>query len=142
MHLSPQSMLPVLALVIVSGCVSVRRGGSDTVSCPTNLKQYVRTTLYIGTSRYFADDGWKRFTEDVLVKHLPAGGSVIENDSGWWRRPDGSTAMGGGRLLIVLAPMSEIATHRAGIQSVIEEIKRVTGHLSVGREEDRLCATF
>jgi len=98
--------------------------------------------LYIGTSRYFEGDGWKRFTEDVLVKHLPAGGSVIENDSGWWRRPDGSTAMGGGRLLIILAPMPEITTHRAGIQAVIAEIKRVTGHLSVGREEVRLCAGF
>lgn len=133
--------IPVIVLAILSGC-SVRRGGSNTGSCPSNLRQYVRTTLYVGNSRYFAGDGWKRFTEDVLVKHLPAGGSAIEHDSGWWRRPDGSTAMGGGRLLIILAPLDEITTHREGIQAVIAEIKRVTGHLSVGWEEDRLCATF
>src|SRR5688572_33495751 len=103
MHLRSQSLILVI-LVIVSGCASLRPGGSDSASCPPKLRQYVRTTLYIGTSRYFANDGWKRFTEEVLVKHLPAGGSVIENESGWWRRPDGSTGMGGGRLLIVLAP--------------------------------------
>jgi hypothetical protein len=141
MHFNPRSTIPVIAIVFLSSC-SARRGATDTGRCPINLKDYVRTTLYIGTSRYFAGDGWKRFTEDVLVKHLPAGGSVIENESGWWRRPDGSTAMGGGRLLIVLAPMHEIKAHRAGIQAVITEIKRVTGHLSVGLEEDRLCAAF
>lgn len=110
--------------------------------CPAALKPYVRTTLYLGTSRYFQNGGWQGFIEEVIVKHLPAGGTVIENNSGWWRRPDGSTAMGGGRMLIVLAPMTEIATHRTGIQSVIAEIKRVTGHLSVGWEEARLCAGF
>lgn len=142
MHLRLESMIPVIALAMVSGCASLRPAGSDAGSCPANLRPYVRTTLYIGTSRYFANDGWRRFTEEVLVRHLPAGGSVIENESGWWRRPDGSTGMGGGRLLIVLAPMSEITTHRTGIQAVIAEIKRVTGHLSVGWEEDQLCAAF
>lgn len=142
MHLRLQSMIPFIALAIISGCAPLRHSSADAGSCPANLRQYVRTTLYIGNSRYFANDGWKRFTEEVLVKHLPGGGSVIENESGWWRRPDGSTAMGGGRLLIVLAPMSEITTHRTGIQEVIAEIKRVTGHLAVGWEEDHLCAAF
>jgi hypothetical protein len=141
MYLRRRLTVLVIVFAILPGC-SIRRGSSDIGICPINLRPYVRTTLYIGNSRYFAGDGWKQFTEDVLVKHLPAGGSVIENDSGWWRRPDGSTAMGGGRLLIILAPMNEITTHRAGIQAVIAEIKRVTGHLSVGWEEDRLCATF
>lgn len=141
MHLLQRWSLFLVVCVILSGC-AVRGGGTDGRGCAHNLRPYVRTTLYIGTSRYFAGDGWKRFTEEVLVKHLPAGGTTIENDSGWWRRPDGSTAMGGGRLLIVLAPLEEITTHRAGIQAVIAEIKRVTGHLSVGWEEDRLCAAF
>lgn len=126
---------------LISASQNTKVAGPDE-GCPATLKQYLRTTLYVGTSRYFLGDGWRRFTEEVLVKHLPAGGTVIENDSGWWRRPDGSTGMGGGRILIVLAPMTEIATHRAGIQAVIAEIKRVTGHLSVGWEEDHLCAGF
>jgi len=50
--------------------------------------------------------------------------------------------MGGGRLLIVLAPAAELTTHRAGVQQVVAEIKRVTGHRSVGWEEVRLCAGF
>lgn len=142
MHFRVTSIILALGLGSASGCASLRGADSDTVSCPADLRPYVRTSLYMGTSRYFAGDGWKRFTEEVLVKHLPAGGSIIENESGWWRRPDGSTAMGGGRLLIVLAPVSEMNEHRAGVRAVIQEIKRVTGHLSVGWEEDRLCAAF
>ena len=142
MHSRVKSTVLALGIAFACGCASLRGADSDPIKCPVDLKPYVRTTLYMGNSRYFAGDGWKRFTEEVLVKHLPAGGSVIENDSGWWRRPDGSTAMGAGRLLIVLAPASEVSAHREGIRSVIKEIKRVTGHLSVGWEEDSLCAAF
>lgn len=141
MHLRLRSITPLVALALGLGCASLRPARTGSANCPPSLVPYVRTTLYIGNSRYFAGDGWTRFTEEVLVKHLPAGGTVTEN-AGWWRRPDGTTAIGPGRLLTVLAPLSEITTHRAGIQAVIAEIKRVTGHLSVGWEEARLCATF
>lgn len=130
----------LVVIALLAGC-SIRRAAPAVELCPAQLRPYVRSTLYIGRSRYFEGDGWQRFTDEVLVKHLPAGGSVIEN-AGWWRRPDGTTAAGEGRLLIVLAPLPDIAAHRAGVQAVIAEIKRVTGHLSVGWEEDRLCAGF
>jgi hypothetical protein len=142
MHTRFKSGMLALGIALACGCASLRGADSDPTPCPPDLEPYVRTTLYMGSSRYFAGDGWKRFTEEVLIKHLPAGGTVIENTSGWWRRPDGSTATGGGRLLVVLAPASEVSAHREGIRSVIKEIKRVTGHLSVGWEEDRLCAAF
>jgi hypothetical protein len=143
--MSHRTVIVVCLSVVLASCASTSRYTKVTgpaESCPATLVAYVRTTLYLGTSRYFIGDGWKRFTEEVLVKHLPAGGTVVETESGWWRRPDGSTAMGGGRMLIVLAPMTEIAIHRTGIQAVIAEIKRVTGHLSVGWEEAHVCAGF
>lgn len=125
----------------LAGCATARPVPLPTaapVSCPAPLQPYMRTTLYTGA---IADTAWRRFMSEVLIEHFPAGGSVFEN-TGWWRRPDGTLYRNVGKTLVVLAPVTEIEQHRAAVRAVISAIKQRFNHRSVGWEEDRLCAGF
>lgn len=106
--------------------------------CPAPLQPYLRTSLYTGA---IADTAWHRFMSEVLVQHFPAGGSVFEN-TGWWRRPDGTMYRNVGKTLVVLAPVTETDSHRTAVRAVIAAIKQRFNHQSVGWEEARLCAGF
>lgn len=116
-------------------------------ACPAPLAPYVRTTLYFDRSntpdphKPYSEEEWARFVTDVLVRHLPGGGTITDT-TGWWRRPDGSTFRGIGRALVVLAPDGEAAPHRQAVARVIDDIKTRYGHQLVIREEGRVCAAF
>jgi len=88
-----------------------------------------------------SDEEWRAFVEEVLVRHFPDGGTILDN-SGWWRRPDGTTFRGVGRVLIMLVPASEVDPERAAVRSVIDAIKSRYGPRAVGWEEDWVCAGF
>lgn len=123
------------------GCVSTRAEFAPpppALSCPAPLQPYLRTALFTGA---IADTAWQRFVSEVLVQHFPAGGSVFEN-TGWWRRPNGTTYRNVGKTLVVLAPVTETESHRVAVRAVIAEIKQRFNHQSVGWEEGRLCAGF
>lgn len=89
----------------------------------------------------FSEAEWQRFIQDVLIKHLPSGGTVFDN-TGWWRRPNGTTFRGIGRALVVLDPEHEAAVHRLQVKKVIDEVKSRYGHRLVIWEEARVCAAF
>jgi hypothetical protein len=108
------------------------------MSCPAPLQPYLRTALYTGA---VADSAWHRFISEVLIEHFPVGGSVFEN-TGWWRRPDGTMYRNAGKTLVILAPVTETEQHRAAVRAVIAAFKQRFNHRSVGWEEDRLCAGF
>jgi len=108
------------------------------LSCPAPLQPYLRTALYTGA---VADSAWHQFLSEVLIQHFPVGGSVFEN-TGWWRRPDGTMYRNVGKTLVVLAPVTEIEQHRTAVRAVIAAFKQRFNHRSVGWEEDRVCAGF
>jgi hypothetical protein len=125
----------------LGGCVHGRAEAASPlpeISCPAPLQPYLRTALYTGA---IADTAWQRFMSEVLVQHFPAGGSVFEN-TGWWRRPDGTMYRNVGKTLVVLAPVTETESHRIAVRAVIAAIKHRFNHQSVGWEEGRLCAGF
>lgn len=125
----------------LAGCATARPAPlpmAEPVTCSAPLQPYLRTALYTGA---IADTAWRRFLSEVLIEHFPAGGSVFEN-TGWWRRPDGSMYRNVGKTLVVLAPVTQTEQHRAAVRAVIAAIKRRFNHRSVGWEEDRLCAGF
>ncbi len=126
----------------LAGCVFTRAeftpATAPALSCPAPLQPYLRTALFTGA---IADTAWQRFVSEVLVQHFPAGGSVFEN-TGWWRRPNGTTYRNVGKTLVVLAPVTETESHRVAVRAVIAEIKQRFNHQSVGWEEGRLCAGF
>lgn len=141
--------LVVLGIGLMTACASraAEVGGPNHISCDAPLQPHLRVDLYTDRSNRNApsgrltDDEWKRFVEEVLVKHFPDGGTVLEN-SGWWRRPNGTTFHGLGRTLIMLIPLNEVQSDRSAVRTVISEIKRRYGPSSVGWEEDWVCAAF
>jgi len=117
------------------------------VACNSPLAPHLRVDLYTDRSNRNApsgrltDEEFKAFVEQVLVKHFPTGGTIMEN-SGWWRRPNGTTFHGLGRTFVVLIPEKEVQPERVAIRAVISEIKTRYGPRSVGWEEDWVCAAF
>ena len=115
--------------------------------CVAPLQPYLRTSVYIDRSntkdpqRPYSPEEWDRFINEVLIRHVPDGGTVFDN-TGWWRRPNGTTFRGIGRTLVMLSSASETAADRAGITAIIDEIKRRYGHQLVIREEAVVCASF
>ena len=117
------------------------------IDCPAPLEPYIRTALYLDRSNRndpsgrLSDEEWQRFVDTVLLEHFPAGGTILAN-SGWWRRPNGTTGGGPGRTLVVLAPVAEAGAHRMAVRAVIAEIKTRYGLRSVLWEEGQACAAF
>lgn len=140
-------LVVLVLLVSVAGCASRHAGPGAGLSCSARSQQYLRAAVYLDRSntkdplRPYSEEEWDRFIQDVLVRLLPDGGSVFDN-TGWWRRPNGTTFRGIGRTLVVLAPESQAQAHRAGVKSVIDAIKQRYGHQLVIWEEARVCAVF
>jgi hypothetical protein len=143
-------MMAALVLMVMagtSGNIVGEQKRARTSECADGLESFLRTSLYTDRSNRnspkgrLSDDEWQKFVDDVLVRHFPAGGTVYSN-AGWWRRPNGTIGGGPGHTIVVLAPLEHIEAHRHAVKAVIREIKTRHGHLSVGREEDRVCAAF
>ena len=117
------------------------------MNCPPPLEPYLRTSLYVDRSNRndpsgrLTDDEWQRFVDSVLLRYFPAGGSIFAN-SGWWRRPNGTTGGGPGRTLVVLAPVADSVAHRESVRAVIAEYKTRYGIQSVLWEESHACVAF
>ncbi|HUR36370.1 MAG TPA: DUF3574 domain-containing protein [Terriglobales bacterium] len=116
-------------------------------TCAAELRPYVRTALYADrmnpNSRggRISDREFRSFVDQVLVKHFPAGGTIIPNQ-GWWRAPNGKTDGAPGQTMVMLAPVAELESHRAAVRIVIAEYKQRYQQQSVLWEEDRVCAAF
>ncbi|MEX0909576.1 MAG: DUF3574 domain-containing protein, partial [Gemmatimonadaceae bacterium] len=99
---------------------------------------YLRTTLYTAD---FGGPAWERFFNEVIVQHFPTGGSITVGP-GWWRRPDGTIAIGNGKTFVMLVPATETESQRTAVRAVIAAIKQRFNQISVGWEEDWVCAGF
>jgi hypothetical protein len=108
------------------------------LSCPAPLEPYLRTILYTAD---FSGPAWERFFNEVIAQHFPAGGSITVGP-GWWRRPDGTTAHGNGKQINVLVPATQTEAQRTAVRTVIAAIKQRFNQMSVGWEEDLVCAGF
>jgi hypothetical protein len=135
-------------LALVGACARARPSlPPGQMSCVAPLTPYLRLDLYMDRSNpndptgRLTDEEWQRFVDTVLLKHFPAGGTIISN-AGWWRRPDGSTGGGTGRILVLLGPAAQATGHRAAAEAVIREVKQRYRHRSVLREESWVCAAF
>lgn len=118
------------------------------LACGEKLAPYVQTSLFLDRTimdptrpQKITDKRWKRFTQEVLMREFPAGGSVFEN-SGWWKSPTGRMDSAQGYTVVVTAPVAEAAEHRAAAGRVVAEIKRQFRQESVLREEEVVCAMF
>ena len=122
---------------------------STPYACSGALQGYVRTSLYMERNmaqpgqkpRPITDKQWQKFMREVLVQHLPEGGTVLEN-YGWWRDPKGVMSGGKGVTVIVSAPVAQAAAHREAVHAVVEEMKRRFQQQSVLWEEDAVCSAF
>lgn len=139
-----------VAVLSLPGCAPLRPGVAAVApeqECTPPMTPYLHTNIYFDRSNTrdplhpFSEAEWERFIDEVLVRHLPAGGTVFDN-TGWWRRPNGTTFRGIGRTLVVLAPVADSSAHRAGAVAVVNAIKSQYGHRVVIREETRVCAVF
>ena len=105
---------------------------------------YLRTSVHFDRSNTsdpsnpYSPQEWEKFINEVLIRFLPAGGSLYDN-TGWWRRPNGTTFRGIGRTLVVWARVSDSTLHRAAVDSVIAQIKERYRHQVVFREEEPVC---
>ena len=140
----------LLALATLAACAAPLARSADAVRpslCSAPLSEYLRTSIYLDRSntrdpvRPFSEEEWYRFIDEVLIRHLPNGGTVFDN-TGWWRRANGTTFRGIGRTLVILAPAADSVAHRAGAVAVVDAIKNRYGHQVVIREEARVCAQF
>lgn len=117
-------------------------------ACGEKLQPYVQTSLFLdrmimrstGPQR-ITDKRWRQFTQEVLMREFPAGGSVFEN-TGWWKSPSGRMDSSTGFTVVLTAPVAAAAEHRAAAERVVAEVKRQFGHESVLREEEVVCAAF
>ena len=115
------------------------------VICAAPMTPHLRTQVYFDRSNatdppyntYSAAE-WDKFVTEVLIRFLPAGGNMYDN-TGWWRRPNGTTFRGIGRTMQVWAPVADSIPHRAAVDSVILQIKQRYKHQVVFREEERVC---
>lgn len=142
-------MVPLLlaGLAACSRPRAIAVAAPQTSSCVSPMGLYLRSSVYLDRSntpdpqRPYSEEEWERFINEVLIRHMPDGGTVFDN-TGWWRRPNGTTFRGIGRTLVVLDPVADSTQHRASVAAVIEEIKQRYGHRLVIREEARVCAAF
>lgn len=137
----PACLLVLALFAVLSGCVPARTEltpAPAALSCPASLQPYLKTTLY---SADFSGPAWERFFNEVIVQHFPAGGSITVGP-GWWRRPDGTIAHGNGKQLNMLVPATQTDSQRVAVRAVIAAIKQRFNQISVGWEEDRVCAGF
>lgn len=113
-------------------------------ACPSALQPYIKTTLYFERPGSLTKPGqrkWQAFIREVLLQHLPDGGTILDN-VGWWRDPDGKVAGGRGNTLIVLGPPDRAGDHRRAVATVVAEIKKRYQQQSVLWEESWVCAGF
>src|SRR5688500_13809708 len=127
-----------LLFAVLAGCAPARTElapAPAVLSCPEPLQPYVRTILYTAD---FSGPAWDQFLTDVIGQHCPAGGSITSGP-GWWRRPDGMTARGNGKQIIVLVPATQTESQRTAVRTVIAAIKQRFNQISVGdRKSTRL----
>lgn len=140
----------MLTADVTKGTQTVAAQGqtSPGFACGEKLLPYVQTSLFLDRMimdpthpQKITDKRWKRFTEEVLMREFPAGGSVFEN-SGWWKSPTGRMDSAEGYTVLVTAPVAQAAEHRAAAGRVVAEIKRQFRQESVLREEEVVCAAF
>ena len=134
-------------LLVATGCARVTSTSDASrirLPCAPPMMPHLRTSVHFDRSNtsdpynsYSAPE-WEKFVNDVLIRFIPAGGSIYDN-TGWWRRPNGTTFRGIGRTLVVWAPVADSAPHRAGVDSVIAQIKERYRHRVVFREEESVC---
>jgi hypothetical protein len=140
-------LLTILPLLAAAGCARAKppsRAEPIVPKCAAPMIPHLRTQVYFDRSNTadplnpYAPAEWDRFVKEVLIRFLPAGGNLYDN-TGWWRRPNGTTFRGIGRTLQVWAPVSDSTSHRAAVDSVIVQIKERYKHRVVFREEEVVC---
>lgn len=133
-------------LLAVEGCSrpTVQRGPLP-ASCAAPMTPHLRTQVYFDRLNAteppyntYSPEEWDKFITEVLIRFIPAGGNLYDN-TGWWRRPNGTTFRGTGRTMQVWAPVADSISHRAAVDSVISQIKQRYKHRVVFREEERVC---
>lgn len=135
------SLLTLSLVAVFSGCMPARTElapAPAALSCPAPLEPYLRTTLYMAD---FSGPAWDQFLNDVIAQHFPTGGSITVGP-GWWRRPDGTIARGNGKTITMLVPATQTEAQRTAVRAVIAAIKQRFNQISVGWEENRVCAGF
>ena len=135
------SLLALSLGAAISACVPARTELAPTpaaLSCPAPLQPYLRTILYTAD---YSGPAWDQFLNDVIAQHFPTGGSITVGP-GWWRRPDGTIARGNGKQINMLVPATQTDAQRAAVRTVIAAIKQRFNQMSVGWEEDHVCAGF
>jgi hypothetical protein len=144
-HLVKRAVALVAASLSVAACVSssttrvqAPEPGTTTGLCAAPLQPYLKATLYMGRGTQDAAE-WQAFVDEVLVRHFPDGGSMVEV-SGWWEGRVGDAAEKNSRMLVMLHPAGERQTFVAGIEAVIADIKARFGHRAVLWEETSTCA--
>lgn len=148
MHTLPvRYVIPILLLLTAAGCARTRplaKAISVVVNCAAPMTPHLRTSIHFDRSNtsdpynpYSAQE-WEQFINEVLIRFIPAGGSIYDN-TGWWRRPNGTTLRGIGRTLIVWGAVADSTSHRASVDSVIAQIKLRYRHRVVFREEELVC---
>lgn len=149
--LRPRSVLLLLTLLAVgaTGCVSAnstrveaadRGPASLATNCPAPLEPFVKVTLYMGRGTQDADE-WQEFADEVLVRHFPDGGTMLET-SGWWEGRVGDATDKNSRMLVMLHPAPDRDAFAERVQAVIADIKERFGHRAVLWEEAAICATL
>lgn len=151
MRLSLISHLNIALLLGSSVACAPQRQDPVPVPSPTGcnapMTRYLRSSVYLDRSNTrdplgpYSEAEWGTFIDEVLINHLPDGGTVFDN-TGWWRRPNGTTFRGIGRTLVVLAPQKDSVSHRTGVRAVVDAIKQRYGHRLVIHEEALVCALF
>lgn len=140
-HTVSVSLLALSLLAAIIGCAPSRTRLAPApapLTCPEPLQPYLRTVLYMAD---FSGPAWDQFLNDVIAQHFPTGGSITVGP-GWWRRPDGTIARGTGKQINMLVPATQTDAQRTAVRTVIAAIKQRFNQMSVGWEEDFVCAGF
>jgi hypothetical protein len=136
---------------MASGCVSASSTrveatrsasveGTGGSSCAAPLQPYVKVTLYMGRGSRDAGQ-WQTFVDEVLVRHFPDGGTMLET-AGWWEGRTGTPGDNNSRMLVMLHPAGDRDAFALAVQEVIAEIKDRFGHRAVLWEESAICAAI
>lgn len=134
-------LLALSLVAAIAACAPARTelaSAPAALSCPAPLEPYLQTTLYMAD---FSGPAWDQFLNDVIAQHFPTGGSITVGP-GWWRRPNGTIARGNGKTINMLVPATQTEAQRTAVRTVIAAIKQRFNQISVGWEEDHVCAGF